>query len=46
MDQITYKRMYLLLYEYRFGTMGFLDWLARFEQILHRESPRTALRER
>ena len=29
-----YRRMCMLLYAYRFGTISFLDLLARFEAIL------------
>jgi hypothetical protein len=29
-----YRRMCMLLYAYRFGTIGFLDLMARFEAVL------------
>ncbi len=34
-----YEKMYSLLYAYRFGTVGFLDLLAAFEEILHVQPP-------
>lgn len=37
----AYKKMCASLYAYRFGTIGFLDLLATFEEILAIESPQT-----
>ncbi len=36
----TYERMCSALYAYRFGTIGFIDLLRRFEEILGIKSPR------
>lgn len=38
----TYERMCAALYAYRFGTIAFLDLLARFEEILGIETPQPA----
>jgi hypothetical protein len=34
-----YEKMYALLYAYRFGTIGFLELLDAFEQILRIQPP-------
>ena len=39
-----YERMCVWLYAYRFGTIGFLDLLERFEEILGLSSPQTDCR--
>jgi len=33
-DTTIYEQLYQLLYAYRFGTIGFLELLAAFEEIL------------
>ncbi|HYU71786.1 MAG TPA: hypothetical protein VEL31_03810 [Ktedonobacteraceae bacterium] len=35
----TYTRLCRSLYDYGFGTIGFLELVARFEEILSVESP-------
>lgn len=37
----VYERMCRALYAYRFGTIGFLDLLATFENALSLKSPQT-----
>ncbi len=37
----AYERMCAALYAYRFGTIGFLDLLTRFEEILGIEPPQS-----
>jgi hypothetical protein len=39
-----YESMCVWLYAYRFGTIGFLDLLGRFEEILWLSSPQTGCR--
>jgi len=39
-----YESMCIWLYAYRFGTIGFLDLLGRFEEILGLSSPQTDCR--
>jgi hypothetical protein len=39
-----YEKMYSLLYAYRFGTIGFLELLAAFEEILHIQPPQASHR--
>ena len=34
-----YEQMHALLYAYRFGTIGFLELLAAFEEILQIQPP-------
>jgi hypothetical protein len=38
-----YESMVKALYAYRFGSIGFLDLLAKFEEILGIKSPQTGL---
>ncbi len=39
-----YEKMNDLLYAYRFGTIGFLDLLAAFEEILRVHTPQSNTR--
>ncbi len=39
-----YESMCVSLYAYRFGTIGFLDLIRRFEEILGLSSPQTNYR--
>lgn len=39
----AYERMCAALYAYRFGTIGFLDLLTRFEKILGIEPPQSTI---
>jgi hypothetical protein len=41
----TYERMCVALYAYRFGTIGFLDLLTRFEEILNIEPPQASTQD-
>jgi hypothetical protein len=40
----VYEQMYALLYAYRFGTIGFLELLAAFEEILRVHTPQSNTR--
>jgi hypothetical protein len=42
-EQAIYEQLYLKLYAYRFGTIGFLELLDTFEEILHIPSNQTEL---
>jgi hypothetical protein len=42
-EQAMYEQLHLKLYAYRFGTIGFLELLDRFEEILHIPSNQTEL---
>ena len=39
----VYERMCAALYAYRFGTIGFLELLTRFEEILGIEPPQSLI---
>ena len=39
-----YEKMNALLYAYRFGTIGFLELLDAFEEILHIQPPQASHR--
>ncbi len=39
-----YESMCVWLYAYRFGTIGFLDLLGKFEELLGLPSPQTGCR--
>ncbi len=38
-EMTVYEQLYSKLYAYRFGTIGFLELLDAFEEILHIQPP-------
>jgi hypothetical protein len=41
LEMTIYEQLWLKLYAYHFGTIGFLELLDTFEQILHITPPQT-----
>lgn len=39
LEMTVYEQLYSKLYAYRFGTIGFLELLDAFEEILHIQPP-------